>query len=193
MAKSPKVLSSLQSPRLPFNQSIVTIHEALFESPNDELCCQRSWVCALTGQRHEVDLNNIRQGAHQHVQMRTELLAPLWKFNFKFHKKYFPSVVKQSRNFCYSFPLNPGFILDAYIISLYTQKQNNFTKTSGLKIISPLMLTAAVDWCSFQHVSHASPEQSQLSLLRRISHSSRFDGFQHGPWSSVHFRFSVGF
>lgn len=96
--KKPKGV--VQPPISPFNQSIVTIHEALFEN----LCCQRSWVCALTGQRHEVDLHNIRQGAHQHVQMRTELLAPLWKFNFKFHKKYFPSVVKQRWNFCYSFP-----------------------------------------------------------------------------------------
>lgn len=62
----------VQPPISPFDQSIVTIHEALFEN----LCCQRSWVCALMGQRHEVDLHNIRQGAHQHVQMRTELLAP---------------------------------------------------------------------------------------------------------------------
>lgn len=40
--------------------------------------------------QHEADLHNIRQVAHQQVQMRTELLAPLWKLHFKFHKKVFP-------------------------------------------------------------------------------------------------------
>lgn len=33
------------------------------------------------------------------------VISPQWKFNVKFHKKYFPTVVKQSRNFCYSFLL----------------------------------------------------------------------------------------
>lgn len=57
------------------------------------------------------------------------------------------------------------FILDLYIILFCPQEQNYFTKTTWVKIISPLILTVSVICSSVQRVSHAHLLSNPRSLL----------------------------